>query len=106
MGKHWQLVNQECLPSQVNCASYQPSTNFGADVYSDWSRVVLVLPPHTWYVLVKVTSIHVFSYCSHKHSLHPTLTLVTQLYQSIKLPSHILVGCTQVHKSAMWYAHQ
>ncbi|XP_033646479.1 reelin-like isoform X1 [Asterias rubens] len=48
MGKHWQLVNQECLPSQVNCASYQPSTNFGADVYSDWSRVVLVLPPHTW----------------------------------------------------------
>ncbi|XP_022095907.1 reelin-like [Acanthaster planci] len=47
MGKHWQLVYGACLPSDVDCSSYHPSSQLGADVYAGWNRVVMPLPPHT-----------------------------------------------------------
>ncbi|XP_038061332.1 reelin-like [Patiria miniata] len=47
MGKHWQLVYQECLPSDIDCSHYHPSSQLGADIYAGWNRVIMPLPPHT-----------------------------------------------------------
>lgn len=48
-GMTWRLVKDGCWPPNM-CDEYQTATKYQAVHFTDWNRVLVILPTHTWLV--------------------------------------------------------
>lgn len=44
MGVTWKLLQQACVPSQIDCTSYHQSSTFMSDMYYGWNRATVPVP--------------------------------------------------------------
>ena len=47
LGRTWDMVQRECLPSNVDCTNYYDRSVFSSEIYYDWHRVTIILPYYT-----------------------------------------------------------
>ncbi|XP_060065663.1 reelin-like [Ylistrum balloti] len=47
MGNSWKLLQEPCLPSDIDCGRFDPGSSLVSDVHTGWNRVTIPMPHYT-----------------------------------------------------------